>query len=215
MGAFAAQDHPHPRRPAIEIEQSRDLSDFPALSDLTIGLQRRRPGPDGQFGDGVAHVLPDGEPHAVVQAAASDLALRMEPVQQLVRGAGTVAADQQVPAIRHRDLSDRLSQDLDVIDCRVRACPACPQRGGEELPGVVAPHTDRVIPEGSFERRRRQLLLRVGHHDRGIDIQHDRLSEIGPGDLRSQNPASGCQLGPHVAPDPGPGPWRSSSAWRR
>ena len=73
------------------------------------------------------------------------------------------------------------------------------------LPGVVAPHTDRVIPERPLKRRRRQLLLRVRHHDRGIDIQHDRLSEIGPGDLRSQNPASGCQLGPHVAPDPGPG----------
>ena len=43
------------------------------------------------------------------------------------------------------------------------------------------------------------------HHDRGIDIQHHRAAEIGPGDLRGRDTASGCQLGPDVATDAGPG----------
>ena len=68
--------------------------------------------------------------------------------------------------------------------------------------GVVAPHADRVVAEGPLERRGGGLLLAVGDHDRGIDVEHDDLAEINAG-----NPArrhSSRDLRPHAAPDLGP-----------
>jgi hypothetical protein len=74
---------------------------------------------------------------------------------------------------------------------------------GEELAGVVAPHPDRVIAEGPLERRSRVLLLTVRDHDRGVDVEHHEIGQIGPGNLGRRESVG--QLGPHVTPDPGAG----------
>jgi hypothetical protein len=71
--------------------------------------------------DGVADSPVEREPDAVVEAASPDPALVAQPVQQLVRSTGPVAADQQLLAAGRRDLGDRISQDLDVVGGGVRS----------------------------------------------------------------------------------------------
>ena len=70
-----------------------------------------------------------------------------------------------------------------------RRCPAAASRRAS--PGVVAPHPDRVEPEAALEGRRRLLLLRVRGHQRGVDVEHHRLAEIGAGDRRGRQPPPG------------------------
>ncbi|GAB6987701.1 hypothetical protein JCM10369A_42270 [Nocardioides pyridinolyticus] len=72
------------------------------------------------------------------------------------------------------------------------------QLRGEELTGVVAPHPERVEPEGPLERGGRVLLLAVANHDRGVDIEHDQLIvEPGAGDPAGRQAVG--DLGPDVA----------------
>ena len=69
--------------------------------------------------------------------------------------------------------------------------PAFPVRRvrGEKLAGVVAPHADRVETERLLERRCCLLFLGVRDHDRGVDVEHDDLAEVGAGDLRGREPS--------------------------
>ena len=133
----------------------------------------------------------------------------VEPVQQLVGGAGAVGADQQLPAVGGGDLGDRVGEHLDVVGGGVRPGVPGAQHRGQELAGVVAPHPERVEPEGPLERGRGVLLLGVRDHDRGVDVEHDRVAEVGAGDPAGRDTAG--QLRPDVAADPGPRGLRSSS----
>ena len=74
-----------------------------------------------------------------------------------------------------RDLGDSGVQNFDVVGRGVRAGVARTKLHGEQLAAVIAPHTEGVEPEGPLERGRRVLLLRVGDHDRGIDIEDDQV----------------------------------------
>ncbi len=120
----------------------------------------------------------------------------------------------EAPAPSHRtnrslrwaagDLGDRVGEHLDVVGGGVRPGLPGAQHRGQELLRVVAPDAERVEPEGPLERGRRLLLLAVRDHDRGVHVEHDRLTEVGPGDLRGREPPAGSQLRPHMTPDPGP-----------
>ena len=84
-----------------------------------------------------------------------------------------------------------------------------PEPNRQQFVGVVAPHPERVEPEPAFEVGRRLFLLRMRGHQRGIDVEHDRLAEIGAGNRRRRHP--GRQLRPDVAAGPRPGRRRSAS----
>ena len=104
---FAADDDPHPGRPAAQIEQSGDLGDLGAVADLAVGGDRRRPRPFRNGGDGAGQRGVLGrEADRVLQPTAADLGWAGQPVQQLMGGAGPVGPDQQPPPIRRRDLGD-------------------------------------------------------------------------------------------------------------
>lgn len=68
-----------------------------------------------------------------------ELVVPVQPRHQFVGGAGTVGADQHRCALPGRDLSYRLTEDLDVVGGGVRAGFARTQGSGEELAGVDAP----------------------------------------------------------------------------
>ena len=119
-----------------------------------------------------------------------------------MRCASAVTADQQIATVGPGDLGDRLGEDLDVISRRVRPRSTGAQLRCEKLLRVVAPHAERMEPEGPFERRRSQLLLTVSDHDRGIDIEHHGRAEVTPRDLGGRDAVG--QLCPHVSPSPCP-----------
>lgn len=49
------------------------------------------------------------------------------------------------------------------------------------------------------------VLLGVRDHDRGVDVEHDDLAEVGPGDLRDRETSLvRAQKTPDVAPCAGP-----------
>ncbi len=205
MRAFAAHDDAHARGPLAQharADQPRQLGDVTALPDAAVSVQGRSPDLLRHLIDRRTDLFGDSEPDRVVHGAAADLTLLVQPVQQLVRGASTVGADQQVLAVGGGDLPDRLGQDLHVIRGRVRPGVPSPQRRGQELLGVVAPHSERVIPEGPFERRRCMLLLAVRDHDRGVHVQHHDVAQVAAGDLAGRHPAG--ELGPHMTTHPGP-----------
>ena len=54
---------------------------------------------------------------------------------------------------------------------------------------VLSHHTDRVETERLLERRCCLLFLGVRDHDRGVDVEHDDLAEVGAGDLRGREPS--------------------------
>ena len=92
-----------------------------------------------------------------------------------------------------------------MIGRGVRSGLPGPQHRCQELIRVVAPHAERVEPRGLLEGGRRVLLLAVRDHDRGVHVQHDRLTQVGAGDLRSRDAIRRCgELSPHMTPDPGP-----------
>jgi len=52
-----------------------------------------------------------------------------------------------------------LGQDVDMVGGGIRPGVAGPQRDREQLGGVVAPHTDRVVAEAAFRCCCRVLLF--------------------------------------------------------
>lgn len=119
-----------------------------------------------------------------------------------MRGARAVRTDQQIPTVGARDLGDRIAEDLDVVGRGVRPRSTGPQLRSQELLRVLAPHPQRVEPEGPLERGRRLFLLAVRDHDRGIDIEHDCRAEVGSGDPAGRQAAR--YLCPDMAAGPGP-----------
>jgi len=96
VGSFATHDDPYPSRPAGQVEQSGQLGDVTALTHAAISIGGGDPHVFGHELDGVPDLLGDRVADAVLQPATANSALGAQPVQELVRGAGTVAADQQV-----------------------------------------------------------------------------------------------------------------------
>ena len=93
MGAFLADDDSHPDRPGAQLQQSGQLGDPGAVSDLVVGVVGRRPGTVGDVGEQVWGVGRQGEPDRVRQALAG------EPLDQLFGAAGTVGADQDLASV--------------------------------------------------------------------------------------------------------------------
>ena len=89
-----------------------------------------------------------------------------------------------------------------------------PQRRGEHLLGVVAPHPDRVVPEPALERGRRRLLLRVRRHQGGVHVEDHRVAEVGAGDLRGRQRRHLRRAAPTRAGGPWRGPSRPASSPR-
>ncbi len=86
---------------------------------------------------GQRHVL-GREADRVLQAAATDLTLEAQPIQQLVGGAGPVRPDQQVSAVPGRDLRDGPAKDIYVVPGMVE--PAFPGRNVIASSSVVLSH---------------------------------------------------------------------------
>ena len=95
-----------------------------------------------------------------------------------MRAAGGVGADQDPAAQAARQLGQGQPGCLDVIGGRVRPGAACPQhdREGFPVPGraVVGEGAQRVEAEGLLPSRRGLLFLRVGDHDRGVQVDGDQ-----------------------------------------
>jgi hypothetical protein len=76
------------------------------------------------------------------------------------------------------------ADDGDVVGGGVRAGVAAAQQHRHRLPGpglaVIEERAQRVMPEAAFERRRGLLLLRVGGHQGGVDIDDQRSPVINP-----------------------------------
>ncbi len=148
-----------------------------------------------------------GKPDRVLHASAPDLVLFGQPVHQVVGGTGAIGTHQQLLAIPSGDLGDRLTQDLDVVGGGVGAGVPGPQLDREHLGGVVTPHPERVEAERLLERDVSLFLLTVCGDQRGVDVEHDHIAEVGVGDLRGRHPAGKIRkLDPDVAADLRPRP---------
>jgi len=138
VGAFAAHDDPHPGRPGAQVEQPGEFGDIAAGAYTAVSIQCGSPYLLGDQRDGRAQCLGECEPDRLVDAAASDLVVVGHPVQQPVGGPGAISADQQVFAVRCRDLGDRGGQDFEVIGGGV--APALPGRRRAASSSVVLSH---------------------------------------------------------------------------
>ena len=182
-------------------EEPGQLRDVGPVADVPVGGERWSPRGFGAGRDGSANRGSDGEADRVLHLSTTDAVLLGDPLQQVVGGAGTVGADQQITPMTGGDLRDCLAQDVDVVGSGVGASIARAQARGEKLSCVVAPHADRVVPERALICRSCMFLLAVGDHDGGIHIEHDRRSQIPPRTRRCGYSAG--QLGPHVPPGAG------------
>lgn len=70
--AFLAGDHPHPGRPAGEVQQAGELRHPGTRPHLAARVTGRFPDPLREAEDGLLHVLTDGEADRVVQAASGE-----------------------------------------------------------------------------------------------------------------------------------------------
>ena len=116
VGAFLADDHPHPGRPGRQVQQAGELGDPGAGPDLAAGVIGRFPDPVREGEDGLVHVLGDGHADRVVQAAAR----AGQPGQEVMRAAAGVGADQHPPPLAAGQLGQRQPGHLDVLGRGVR-----------------------------------------------------------------------------------------------
>jgi hypothetical protein len=134
VGVFAADDDPHPGRPGLPQgvgQQAGDLHDVGVFADIAVGVDRGCPRLLRHQRDRVPDRLGDRKPHAVLHRPAPSAVLggsvqAGEPVQQAVRGAGPVSADQHLSPVRGGDLVDGPGEHVEVI-------------GGRVGPGVTRP----------------------------------------------------------------------------
>ncbi len=131
VGAFLADDHPHPLRPAGQVQHAGDLCDPGAGPLLAPGVVGGGPGAGGHGEDGFLDLLGDGEPHGVGQAPSR----RGEPGQEVVGAAAGVCADQHLAAQAAGQLRQGEPGGADVISGCVRAGVASPQHESQRLPG--------------------------------------------------------------------------------
>lgn len=110
-------------------------------------------------------------------------------VDQAVGGTGTVDGDQQVTAIPGRDAGDRLVEHGEVIGGGVGPGAAFAQQQRQRLTGVVTPRLQRMTTPGALKSARRELLIGMRDHQRGVHPDHDGLTQIGVGHPRRWDPA--------------------------
>ena len=118
VGPFAADDHPHPGRPTVEIQQSGEVSKIGPLASLAIAVEGRHPNPLRDQVVEVGGVHGEGEPDRVRHPAPG------QPLGELLRAAGPVRADQHAasgPRVPVGELRESLFGDGDVIGGGVRA----------------------------------------------------------------------------------------------
>ena len=117
VGPFAADDHPHPGRPTVEIQQSGEVSKIGPLASLAIAVEGRHPNPLRDQVVEVGGVHGEGEPDRVRHPAPG------QPLGELLRAAGPVRADQHAasgPRVPVGELRESLFGDGDVIGGGVR-----------------------------------------------------------------------------------------------
>ena len=134
MRALAADDHPRPGRPALQIEVAGDLGDLSVGTRAAVLLKRRDPVSVRDFEDRGAHRL--GQ---VIAHGEADPALAA-PVQQLVAGASGVDAQQQLDGldVLGGDLLDGLLGDRDLVDGGIRARVSRPQLTSQRFACLIA-----------------------------------------------------------------------------
>lgn len=168
--------------------------------------------PDDRCLVGIAH-LP---PHRVTHLATCGVE-GFEVLQQAVGGAPASDPDEDFGVRGVRYLFQCGRQDPDVIGDRVRVGIARPQL---HWPGTLrrrAPGHQRMEPEGLLERDRRQLLLRGGGDDRGVEVDDDpaRQTPARQPSARESPRAAGAAGTAHAgAPDGGPSPPAPASSRR-
>ena len=101
--ALFADDGAHPGRPDVRPQQACDVRDPRALPDPAVSVIGRRPRVCRQFQDRFLDALGDGHADGVVQP----LRLRGQPLEELVRAAAGVCADQDLPQQTARQLGER------------------------------------------------------------------------------------------------------------
>ena len=122
MRALAADDHPRPGRPAAEVELVGDLDDLSVIALGSVGRQRRHPrvgaGGEDLLAQGLGQLQADRELDARGAAV----------IEELVRGAGTIATDHdlRVGADLAREGLQRVVEHGDVVGGGVRAGVARP-----------------------------------------------------------------------------------------
>jgi hypothetical protein len=107
----------------------------------------------------------DGERHAAPHPVHL-----FEVLEQFVGGAGAIDADQQLAPVGDRELGDRVPEDPEVVNDRVRSGVAGSQQHGQTLRGVGAPGAQRMKPETLLEGGGRALLGAMGGEQRGVQI---------------------------------------------
>ena len=107
--------------------------------------------------------MPDTELHAAFAAG----------LHEPLRRSGAVGADGHLsPVGVHRDLSEGVVCDRDVIRCGVGCGVAGVSHTGERLAGGVEVRHQRMEPETALVGARRSLFVGMGVHQRGIDVDH-------------------------------------------
>ena len=131
--ALLADDDPHPGRPGGKLQQPGDVRDPGPVPRLPVPVVGRLPGAGRDLPDRGLHVLGDRHADGVVQPPCR----RGQPVQEPVRAAARIGADQDPPAQAAGQLRDREPGDLDVVGGGVRSgAPVAEQdREGLAVPG--------------------------------------------------------------------------------
>ena len=175
--AFLAHDYPHPRRPGLEIQQAGDVGDPRTLAELAVTVVGWRPTvaryPRQRLREGVGQAELDR-----VRQPLGD-----QPVQELLRRAGAVGADQDLaarpgPRLVSGQLRERGLDDRDVVGGSVAASISLAQQAGQRLTSALGAVIDegpqRVESESAFERRCGLFLVRVRGDPGGVGADDQR-----------------------------------------
>jgi hypothetical protein len=215
VGSFLAADHPHPLRPAGQVEQAGELGYPGAVTDLAVGVVGRGPhlvGNPGQDGGGVER---QSEPDRVQHP------LPAQPLQEPVGAAGGVAANQHRTSRTHpRPVTGQLLQRVpggrDVVGDGVGAGVARPEHDLQRLTSaglaVIEERTQRVEAIAALVGGPGRFLVAVGGDQRRIEVDDHRTAGVSAmigGVFPGQLPHGGEHaLGRHqVRPAPSVGQW--------
>ena len=170
MGALTAGEDAHGGRPAVELVTAGTLAQQPgqlchvgffhpalavaaaavsarvagaALADLAAVTDRALPGLHGHQPERGALTFTQLPAHGVDELVAGPGGEGIQPLDQPVAGAGTVAGHHQPPPVGRRQRGDRRRQNLQVIGHGIGPGAALAQRLGR----VVAVGQQRVVPE--------------------------------------------------------------------
>lgn len=119
MQGLEAGDDAHAVRPAVlaavQVEQAGQFSDVGAVADLAFRGDRAGPGLLGDLDDRLPDGPGDVETDAVMPGVAVPGGGLLDPLQEVLGGARTVAAEDDFPPVAGRELGDCLRQDGDVV----------------------------------------------------------------------------------------------------